>query len=55
MTKWVQQQIQYADVLLDFPFKGDELALRNMETAELIAIGTVDGEYRCQVLSPSLS
>ncbi|KAF8599618.1 hypothetical protein BDV93DRAFT_526000 [Ceratobasidium sp. AG-I] len=39
----VKDEIQYADVLLDFPFKGDELALRNMESAELIAIGTVDG------------
>ncbi|CAE6424890.1 unnamed protein product [Rhizoctonia solani] len=38
-----KDEIPYADVLLDFPFKGDELALRNMETAELISIGTRDG------------
>ncbi|CCO28883.1 Mitochondrial escape protein 2 [Rhizoctonia solani AG-1 IB] len=38
-----KDEIPYADVLLEFPFKGDELALRNMETAELISIGTVDG------------
>ncbi|KAG9096084.1 mitochondrial escape protein 2 [Ceratobasidium sp. 370] len=34
-----KDEVQYADVLLDFPFKGDEMALRSMETAELIAIG----------------
>ncbi|KAG9125078.1 mitochondrial escape protein 2 [Ceratobasidium sp. 392] len=38
-----KDEIPYADVLLDFPFKGDEMALRNMETAELIAIGTIEG------------
>ncbi|KAG8763513.1 mitochondrial escape protein 2 [Ceratobasidium sp. 428] len=38
-----KDEIQYADVLLDFPFKGDEMALRNMETAELISIGTIEG------------
>ncbi|KAJ1307477.1 hypothetical protein OPQ81_001576 [Rhizoctonia solani] len=38
-----KDEIPYADVLLEFPFKGDELALRNMETAELISIGTIDG------------
>ncbi|ELU40419.1 exonuclease [Rhizoctonia solani AG-1 IA] len=39
-----EDEIPYANVLLEFPFKGDELALRNMETAELISIGTKDGE-----------
>ena len=29
---------------MEFPFKGDEAALRNMEHAELITIGTRDGE-----------
>lgn len=36
-------EVGYYDILLDFPFKGDESALRNMEHAELIAIGTKDG------------
>lgn len=34
----------YYDVLVEFPFKGDETALRAMEHAELISIGTVDGK-----------
>ncbi|QRV90114.1 mitochondrial escape protein 2 [Ceratobasidium sp. AG-Ba] len=40
-----RDEVQYSDVLLNFPFKGDELALRNMETAELIAIGTIEGKF----------
>lgn len=36
-------QISYADVLLEFPFKGDESALREMEHAELVTIATQDG------------
>ncbi|KAF5386931.1 hypothetical protein D9615_001714 [Tricholomella constricta] len=36
-------EVPYHDVLLDFPFKGDEAALRSMEHAELISIGTHDG------------
>ncbi|CAA7267988.1 unnamed protein product [Cyclocybe aegerita] len=36
-------EVGYYDLLVDFPFKGDEGALRNMEHAELIAIGTKDG------------
>ena len=36
-------QISYHDVLMDFPFKGDEMPLRNMEHAELISIGTING------------
>ncbi|KAK0210434.1 RNA12 protein-domain-containing protein [Desarmillaria ectypa] len=35
-----QPDISYSEVLLDFPFKGDETPLRNMEHAELISIGT---------------
>jgi len=35
-----QAELPYHDVLLDFPFKGDETALRSMEHAELISIGT---------------
>lgn len=35
-------EVGYYDILLDFPFKGDESALRNMEHAELIAISTKD-------------
>lgn len=36
-------QLQYYPVLLEFPFKGDESALRAMEHAELISIMTVNG------------
>jgi hypothetical protein len=39
------QEVPYYDMLVEFPFKGDEGALRNMEHAELIAIGTKDGMY----------
>ena len=39
------QEVPYYDVLVEFPFKGDEGALRNMEHGELIAIGTKDGMY----------
>ncbi|EIM82494.1 exonuclease [Stereum hirsutum FP-91666 SS1] len=33
-------EVPYHDVLVNFPFKGDEAALRAMEQAELITIGT---------------
>ncbi|KAK7693179.1 hypothetical protein QCA50_002745 [Cerrena zonata] len=36
-------EISYHDLLLEFPFKGDETALRNMEHAELISIATHNG------------
>ncbi len=36
-------KLPYHEVLLEFPFKGDEAPLRNMEHAELIAIGTHNG------------
>ncbi|KAH9952207.1 RNA12 protein-domain-containing protein [Amylocystis lapponica] len=36
-------EISYHEVLMDFPFKGDEAPLRNLEHAELIAIGTLNG------------
>ncbi|EJD53233.1 exonuclease [Auricularia subglabra TFB-10046 SS5] len=36
-------ELSYFDVLLEFPFKGDEAALRAMEHAELISISTHDG------------
>ena len=39
------QDVPYYDMLIGFPFKGDEGALRNMEHAELIAIDTKDGMY----------
>ena len=39
------QEVPYYDMLVEFPFKGDESALRNMEHAELIVIGTKDGMY----------
>ncbi|KAG8967252.1 mitochondrial escape protein 2 [Tulasnella sp. 419] len=40
-------EIPYAEVLLEFPFKGDESALRGMEHAELISITTIDGLPVC--------
>ena len=39
------QEVPYHDMLVEFPFKGDEGALRSMERAELIAIGMKDGMY----------
>ncbi|KAJ4488366.1 exonuclease [Lentinula aciculospora] len=36
-------EVPYHQVLLDYPFKGDEIPLRSMEHAELIAISTHDG------------
>ncbi|KAJ6500400.1 RNA12 protein-domain-containing protein [Mycena sanguinolenta] len=36
-------ELPYHEVLLDFPFKGDEAPLRSMEHAELITIGTHNG------------
>ncbi|KAI5900140.1 uncharacterized protein SCHCODRAFT_02607113 [Schizophyllum commune H4-8] len=38
-----QEEIPYQDLLLNFPFKGDENALRAMEQAELITVGTNNG------------
>ncbi|KAJ7090200.1 RNA12 protein-domain-containing protein [Mycena belliarum] len=38
-----QAEVPYHEVLLEFPFKGDEAPLRGMEHAELIAIGTYNG------------
>ncbi|KAF8303080.1 hypothetical protein DL93DRAFT_2102538 [Clavulina sp. PMI_390] len=38
-----REEIQYSETLLEFPFKGDDLALREMEKAELISIVTDDG------------
>ncbi|KIJ34602.1 hypothetical protein M422DRAFT_70117 [Sphaerobolus stellatus SS14] len=38
-----KERLPYYEVLLDFPFKGDESALRAMEHAELISITTVNG------------
>ena len=36
-------EVGYYDTLVDFPFKGDETALRSMEHAELISISTRNG------------
>lgn len=36
-------QTPYHEVLMDFPFKGDESPLREMEHSELIAISTHNG------------
>ncbi|KAJ7093140.1 RNA12 protein-domain-containing protein [Mycena epipterygia] len=38
-----QAEVPYHEVLLEFPFKGDEASLRSMEHAELISIGTHNG------------
>lgn len=40
-----RQQISYHETLMNFPFSGDETALRSMEHAELITIGTREGEF----------
>ncbi|PPQ63196.1 hypothetical protein CVT24_005741, partial [Panaeolus cyanescens] len=37
------EEIPYYDLLLEFPFKGDEAALRNMEHAEILSIGMKEG------------
>jgi len=37
------KKIPYYNVLLDFPFKGDENALKSMEQADLISIGASNG------------
>ncbi|KAJ3710055.1 RNA12 protein-domain-containing protein [Lentinula guzmanii] len=39
-------EVPYHQVLLGYPFKGDEAPLRSMEHAELIMIATHDGEYQ---------
>ncbi|KAH0584119.1 hypothetical protein H2248_009688 [Termitomyces sp. 'cryptogamus'] len=38
-----RNEVPYHDVLVEFPFKGDETPLRSMEHAELISIGTHEG------------
>jgi len=38
-----QAEVPYHDVLLEFPFRGNETALRSMEHAELISVGTHNG------------
>lgn len=37
------EEVPYYDLLLEFPFKGDEAALRNMEHAEILSIGMKEG------------
>lgn len=44
-------QVPYHDVLVNFPFKGDEASLRAMEQVELITIGTHNGKS-CDILPP---
>lgn len=54
LTRFFERyQLQYYQVLLDFPFKGEESPLRAMERAELISITTKNGVYKFQ--EPSLS
>ncbi|KAG6811871.1 hypothetical protein H0H92_005447 [Tricholoma furcatifolium] len=38
-----REEIPYHELLFEFPFKGDETALRSMEHAEIISIGTHEG------------
>ena len=38
-------EVPYHDVLLNFPFKGDEAAIKNMEHAEFITVNTKDGRF----------
>ena len=42
-------EVPYHDVLMGYPFKGDEVALRQMERAELVTIGTYNGKDPCTV------
>ncbi|KAI0060858.1 hypothetical protein BV25DRAFT_1839423 [Artomyces pyxidatus] len=43
-------EVPYHDMLVNYPFKGDEAALRNMEKSELVTIGTHYG--RPSVIRP---
>lgn len=43
-------EIPYHKTLLDFPFNGDETALRNLEQAEVVSVTTKDG--RPSVIQP---
>ncbi|THG98922.1 hypothetical protein EW026_g3341 [Hermanssonia centrifuga] len=45
-----KKEVSYYDVLMDFPFKGDEAPLRAMEHSELISINTHHG--RPSVIKP---
>ncbi|KAF7778900.1 hypothetical protein Agabi119p4_3245 [Agaricus bisporus var. burnettii] len=45
-----KSEVSYYDILINFPFKGNEDALRGMENAELITIGTFEG--RPSVIRP---
>ncbi|KAF7365492.1 Mitochondrial escape protein 2 [Mycena venus] len=38
-----KSELPYHEVLLEFPFKGDEASLRSIEHAELISVGTHNG------------
>lgn len=39
-----ENELGYYELLSDFPFKGDEAAIKNMEHAEFISVNTKDGE-----------
>ncbi|KAI0048209.1 exonuclease [Auriscalpium vulgare] len=43
-------EVPYHDLLVNYPFKGDEAALRSMEKSELVTIGTLNG--RPSVIRP---
>jgi hypothetical protein len=38
-----ESELSYYELLSDFPFKGDEAAIKNMEHAEFITVNTKDG------------
>lgn len=44
------EKIPYSDTLIDFPFKGDDAPLKEMEKAELINIVTDDGELEYDIM-----
>lgn len=45
------EQIPYTSLLQDFPFKGNEAALRAMEDHDMIAVSYIDGgSFRTQLI-----
>ncbi|KZT57165.1 hypothetical protein CALCODRAFT_542165 [Calocera cornea HHB12733] len=40
-----EEEVPYADVLLEYPFKGDETALRELEHDEFISITQLNGKH----------
>lgn len=46
-----EEEVRYAEVLVNPPFKGDEISLRALETAELITIHHRHGKFLSNFLS----